>query len=158
MRSPRYLWFFAFALVLAACAGEVDADRRSLAVDIAEAIETPEGYERLGEIIVEDPGFGLFGSEAGSVIHEWTPVDSATPQEVFEAFDPAFIAAGYERITVLCTDIDLAAIYRHPETGTGLLDRVEQDGIISVGLSSSWSNELPSDEVSPIGPQDCSGQ
>ena len=158
MKSTRPLWFVVLAFLLAACSGEVDSERRSLATDIAESIETPSGFERVGGIVIEDPGFGLFGSEAGSVIHEWTPVEDATTEEVFEAFDPAFAAAGYERITVLCTEVDLAVIYWHPDTGTGLLDRVEQDGMISVGLSSSWSNDVPTDDVSPIGPQDCTGQ
>ncbi len=158
MTSSRLVWFFLAALSFAACSGEVDADRRSLAEDIAHSIETPDGFERVGEIVVQDPGFGLFGSEAGSVLHEWSPIDDASTTNVFDVFDPALIAAGYERITVLCTVEDLAVIYWHPETGTGVLDRVEDDGLISVGLSSSWSNDPPSDVVSAVGPQDCSEQ
>lgn len=156
MRSTRPLWFVVLGFVLAACA-EVDVDRRLLATDIAESIETPDGFERVGEIVVEDPGFGLFGSEAGSVVHEWTPNDNASTSDVFEVFDPVVTGAGYERITVLCTSEDLAVIYWHPDTGTGVLDRVEQDGVISIGLSSSWSNDVPTDDITPVGPQDCSG-
>lgn len=144
-----------FALLLAACGGEVDSDRRAEAVALAESIETPQGFERTMEIVVEDPSFGILGNEPGSIVHEWAPLRETSTEEVFDAFDPALSGLEYVRVALSCTDEQLSAVYWHPLTGTAILNRLVEDGDVFITFSTSWDNEAPMETIEAGGADGC---
>lgn len=155
MRSSRAISSALLALALAACSGEVDDARRSEAVALAESIETPQGFERTMEIVVEDPSFGILGNEPGSIVHEWAPLGEASPEEVFDAFDPMLSSLEYVRIALSCTEDQLSGVYWHPLTGTAILNRLVEDEDVFVTFSTSWDSEEPTEVVEAGGAEGC---
>ncbi len=144
------------AAALAGCSGEVSAERRAEAVALAEAIVAPVGFERVGNITVEDPSFGILGAEPGSIIHEWRSNDDASTNDVLLAFDPVLIERGYERVAIACTPDSLTGFYWHELTGSAVLDRSTDQGAVLVRLATSWDEELPTDDITSVELTECS--
>ena len=143
-------------LLFVACAGEVSAERRDEAIELAESLVTPEGFERVGEVEVEDPSFGVLGNEPGSIVQEWTSFGVASTGDVLIAFDPSLIEAGYGRVAIVCTPESLSALYWHPRTGSAVLDRSEAQGEVFVRLVSSWDEGLPDEANATAELTECS--
>lgn len=141
-----------------ACAGEVSAERRGEAVELAEGLEAPAGFERLGGLEVEDPSFGVLGNEPGSIVQEWTSFDIASTSEVLGAFDPVLIDAGFGRVAIVCTSESLSGLYWHPRTGSAVLDRSLVDGEVLVRLVASWDEALPDEASANAELTDCSDE
>ncbi len=145
-RWSRYVCAFLLALVVAACGDGVDGDRRQLAVELGESIETPDGYERSTEIIVRDPDLSAFSPQPGAIVHRWTPIDpeSASPVATFRAFHPVLETAGYQLVIATeCTDEILSLVYWHPDTGTANFGHSNPDQGTVVSFNDSWTNNPP---------------
>ena len=153
----RLLSIVLLALVAAGCGDGVDGDRRQLAIDIGESIQTPAGYERSTEIVVRDPDLSAFAPQPGEIAQGWRPIDpDATPADTLKAFHPALEAAGYQLVLATeCTDDVLSLVYWHPETGTANLGHGDTAQGVLVIFSDAWSNDAPTSERQEVDLPDC---
>ena len=128
------------SVVLASCGADTIARSRMAEIrERIEAMEDPEGFDRLG-IEVVDPDSGILRHEGGFVV-SWQPVAEVTADSLIESFVPVLRQAGYgvevdEEQMCATNSLNLFLVQSDVPYGSARLQLVQ--GEATVRLLAGW--------------------
>lgn len=142
--AARIVCATALLLALGGCGEGVDGNRRDLARDLVESIQTPDGFEKVTGATLTDPDLSKLTAQLGSAFQAWRPIaGEPDTNSVLSAFSQVFRDAGFIPFgRSRCSDEVLIVGYWHQETGpAGLSFGESATGNVSFTLF--WDNDAP---------------